>query len=310
MLAVALLAASSGAAAAETYPSRPVQVLVPFSAGNVIDLQARAMADPLRDQLGQPVVVVNREGAGGMVAMAALANAKPDGYTILYAPNGQLTLQPHLRKSLPFKPEQIHPVCNVFESHFAIVVRPESPFQSFGDLIAAARQRPGKIAYGLSGIGSIPHLQFHMVAARAAAEFNVVAYRNYGLVVPDLLSGQLDFAVMAFGSFQRPPLKVLAVLSAARNPLFADVPSSTELGFPAETAAFGGLYAHAATPPPVLARIEAACAAAAKAPSYLAFVQRVGADFTYLGSGDFAKRLAADSRDKAEAVKLLKLQVE
>ena len=117
------------------------------------------------------------------------------------------------------------------EAPFAVVVRPDSPIKTFPELIAAAKAAPGKVSYGLSGIGSVPHLLFYTVAARAAAEFNAVAYKNYSLVVPDTMAGRLDFAVMSFGSFQSPPLRILAVLREQRHPHFPDAPSSTELGF-------------------------------------------------------------------------------
>jgi tripartite-type tricarboxylate transporter receptor subunit TctC len=167
--ALALVALVGTAAAvparAETYPSRPIQFVVPFTAGNAIDIIGRAFADAFKNEIGGTVVVINRDGAAGMIAMGFVANAAPDGHTLFFGPNGQLTMQPHLRKNLPYKVEQVVPICLVFESPFAIVVRPDSPYKNFGELIEAARKSPGKVSYGLSGIGSVPHLLFHMVAA-------------------------------------------------------------------------------------------------------------------------------------------------
>lgn len=225
-------------------------------------------------------------------------------------PNGQLTLQPHLRKSLPYKVEQIAPICLTFESPFAIAVRPDSPHKTFADLVEAGRKNPGKVSYGLSGIGSVPHLLFHMVAVRAKTEFNAVAYKNYSLLAPDILEGRIDFGVMAFGSFQSPPMKLLAVLREKRHPRYKDVPTSTELGFPAESGAFGGLYAPAATPKPILAQLEAACERTFKAASVQKMLDDTGAGTEYEGSAGFARRLAADSANKAEAVRLLDLKVQ
>ncbi len=313
VLAAALLAggcAAAGAARADSYPSRPIQFIVPFTAGNVVDINARAFADAFKKEIGGTVVVVNRDGAAGMIGMAAVANAAPDGYTLFFGPNGQLTLQPHLRKNLPYKVDQVVPICLTFETPFAIVVRPDSPHQTFADLIAAGRRAPGKISYGLSGIGSIPHLLFHMVAVRAKTEFNAVAYKNYALLVPDISAARTEFGVMAFGSFQSPPMKMLAVLREKRHPRYPDVPTTTELGFPAESAAFGGVYAPAGTPKAVLDKIEAACERALKEPAVRRVLEDTGAVTEFEGREGFAKRLAADSKNKAEAVKLLNLEVQ
>ncbi|MGH7002961.1 MAG: tripartite tricarboxylate transporter substrate binding protein [Alphaproteobacteria bacterium] len=309
-LTIIVLAAAATSALAETYPTRPIQFVVPFTAGNVVDINARAFADAFNGEIGGTVVVVNRDGAAGMIAMAAVANAAPDGYTLFFGPNGQLTLQPHLRKKLPYRVEQVVPICMTFETPFAVVVRTDSPQKTFADLIEAARKAPGKISYGLSGIGSVPHLLFHMVAVRAKTDFNVVAYRNYSLLVPDITAGRTDFGVMAFGSFQSPPMKMLAVLRERRHPRYPDVPTTTELGFPAETAAFGGLYAPAGTPKPVLDKIEGACERALKAPTVRKVLEDTGAVTEFEGREGFASRLAADSKIKAEAVRLLQLEVQ
>jgi tripartite-type tricarboxylate transporter receptor subunit TctC len=309
-LAAAVLACAAGAARADDYPSRPIQFIVPFTSGNAVDVMARGFAEGFKSEIGGTVVVVNREGAAGMIAMAAVAGAAPDGYTLFFGPNGQLTLQPHLRKNLPYKVDGVVPICLTFESPFAIAVRPDSPYQSFSDVIAAARKTPGKVSYGLSGIGSVPHLLFHMIALRAKTEFNPVAYKNYALLSPDILAGRIDFGVMAFGSFQSPPMKLLAVLREKRHPRYPDVPTSTELGYPAESAAFGGLYAPAGTPEPVLAKIEAACERTHKVPSVRKVMDDTGQTADFEGRKAFAARLAADSRNKAEAVKLLDLKVQ
>ena len=313
ILAAALLAGgclTAQAARSETYPSRPIQFVVPFTAGNVIDIIGRAFADAFKNEIGGTVVVVNRDGAAGMIGMAAVAYSAPDGHTLFFGPNGQLTMQPHLRKTLPYKVDQVVPICLVFESPFAIVVRPDSPYKNFAELIDAGRKAPGKISYGLSGIGSVPHLLFHMVALRAKTEFNVVAYKNYALLVPDITAGRTEFGVMAFGSFQSPPMKLLAVLREKRHPRYPDVPTTTELGYPAESAAFGGLYAPAGTPKPVLDKIEAACQRAHNAPTVRKVFADTGQATEFEGSAGFARRLAADSKNKAEAIKLLGLTVD
>jgi tripartite-type tricarboxylate transporter receptor subunit TctC len=306
--AAALLAAP--AAIAQTYPSKPVQMLTPFSPGNTIDLQARATAEELRKIVGQQVVVVNKEGAAGMIGFAELTRAAPDGYTILFAPNGPLTLQPHVRKSLPFDPAKVDPVCALSRTRFVVVVGEKSPFRSLADLIAAARKAPGKLNWGVSGIGSIPHLQWHMVEKSAGIETTPVAYKNYALVAPETVSGQLDFSVMAIGSFANQPLRLLAVVDERRASKYPDLPTAKELGYAAAPAGHGGIYVPVGLPPEIQAALGRSCAEVAQSPALRAAFDRLGVELVYLDAGAFAAALAADYKIKGAAARELNLQVE
>jgi tripartite-type tricarboxylate transporter receptor subunit TctC len=308
--ALALASLPAAAPNAQTYPSKPIQLLAPFSPGNVVDLQARATAEELRKALGQQVTVVNKEGAAGMISFAELTRAAPDGYTLLFAPNGQLALQPHLRKQMPFDPARVDPICQVFETKFAIVVGESSPFKSFGDLVEAARKAPGKLSWGVSGIGSIPHLQWYAVEQAAGIETVPVPYKNYAQVAPDTASGVLAFSVMGIGSFGGQPLRVLLILDEHRSGAYPAAPAAKELGFPAKVAGYGGIYAAKGLAPEIRGRIAAACRTAAQSPELKAIFDRMGNDLAYLDGPDFAARLAEDFRIKGEAVRALKLEVE
>jgi len=307
---IAVLLGLPAAALAQSYPSKPIQLLVPFSPGNIVDIQARATAEELRKVLGQQLAVVNKEGAAGMISFAELTRAAPDGYTLLFAPNGQITLQPHLRKHMPFDPAKVDPICQVFETRFAIVVGQSSPFKTFGDLVAAARKAPGKLSWGVSGIGSIPHLQWHIVEAAAGIETVPVPYKNYTQVAPDTASGELAFSVMGIGSFTNQPLRVLMILDERRSPAYPDAPSAKELGFSAKVAGYGGIYAPKGLSAAVHDKIATACRTVAKSPELKATFDRLGNELAYLDGPDFAARLAEDTKIKGEAVRALKLEVE
>jgi tripartite-type tricarboxylate transporter receptor subunit TctC len=311
LLLVALLIPSFiGAASAQSYPNAPIQVITPFSPGNVVDLMARAAADELAKPLGQQVYVVNKEGAAGMIAYGELARAAADGLTIMFAPQGQLTLQPHLRKKLPFDPARIDPICQIFEVQFAVVVGEKSPFKTFVDLVDEARRNPGKLNWGVSGIGSIPHLQWHMLERTARIDTTPVPYKNYALVAPETATGQLDFSVMAIGSFGNQPLRVLLTVDDRRSPKFPDVPAAKELGYSVSPAGGGGIFAPMGLPPTVRSALAAACADIVKSSRLKAVFDRLGTELVYRDSRGFAQQLATDHRIKGEAARALNLQVE
>ena len=144
---------------AQDYPTRPIQMIVPFTAGNVIDVLARAFAHELSVVLKQPITINNISGASGILAVNATANAKPDGYTLLFAPQGQLTIQPHLKKDLGYTFDTFKPICQVFDNVFAIIVSPKSPIRSFQDLVDRARTRPGVLTWATSGTATVSDLQ-------------------------------------------------------------------------------------------------------------------------------------------------------
>jgi tripartite-type tricarboxylate transporter receptor subunit TctC len=298
-------------APAQDYPSRPITLLTPFSPGNIVDLSARAFAEPFKKALAaEAVVVANREGAAGIVAMTALAQAKPDGYTLWFGPQGQLTIQPHQRADLAYKFSDVTPICQVSESHFFISAKPDGPYKDFPALLAAAKNEPGKLSFAVSGIGAIPHLQWHMIARRAGVELNAVAYRNLGQIKVDILSGQIAMGVLVVGATYAEGLKHLAVLSEKRLPNYPDVPTSGEFGFPATTPGFVGVMARAGVPEPILAKIEKACETAAKDESFAKVIARSGSPVAYLNRADFTKRMAEDFKVKGEAVKTLNMKVQ
>jgi tripartite-type tricarboxylate transporter receptor subunit TctC len=303
-------AAVAAVAAAQPYPARPIQVLIPFTSGAGTDLIARAAGEEFKAHLGQPFVFVNKEGASGMIAFADLTRAAPDGYTLLFAPNGQMALMPHIRKEMPFDPARVAPICQLFEAQFAVAVSDKSPLRTFDDLVAAARKEPGKINWGVMGIGTIPHLQWHALESAAGISTTAVGYKSQGVLLQETMSQQVAFTVTSIASLGSHPLRALLVLDARRSARHPDVPTAKEIGYSVTTASFGGLYAPLGLAGGARAALAAACDNVGRSAALKATLERLGADLIHLDGAAFAERLAADRKVKGEAVKALNLKVE
>lgn len=299
------LVAFGQAKAQETYPSRPIQVINPYPAGGSTDLMARAMATGLQQRLGQPVVVVNRDGAAGAVGTAAVARSAPDGYTLAFVPALVLSVLPVTQPNSGVQPNSLRPVCQMFANAQALAVRRDSPLRSLADLVAAARAAPGSITYGSLGIASIPHLAMLQWARAAGVDMTHVPYRGDVAVMTDVLGGRLDLATIVLGSASgRTDMRLLAVFDTARNPAFPEVPTAIEQGFDVAPTSFGGLMAPAATPPERLAVLEEACAVVAVDEVYRAAARRALQPEAYhTGADAFARRLARDVAEKSELLR-------
>lgn len=306
-IALSLGAADLDTVMAQSYPSRPVQLIVPFSGGASIDLLARGLADGLSAELGQPTVVVNREGASGTIAFTAVANAAPDGHTLAFAAQGQLTIQPHLKTNLSYRPDMFQPICQVFEDALAIFVGPQSPITDLRALIDRARAKPRSLTFGSGGVAIVPHLQVEALARAARIEIVHAPYRNIGQIIQDALGGRLDFAATSTASIAGSSARVLAILGETHSPLIPDAPTLGELGYPVSMPGFGGLYAPKAAPAAVRDRLEQACAKAFASAAFQRVAKSTGVNPIFLPSSEFAKRLAEDSREKAELIKALNI---
>jgi tripartite-type tricarboxylate transporter receptor subunit TctC len=315
-LAVRLVAAAAvlflplrPAAAQEPYPSRPVTVIFPYAAGGPVDPMARALAAGLGARLGQPFVVLNRDGAAGAVGTAAAMRAAPDGYTLAFLPAVVLSVLPVTLPASGIRPEAFVPVCQTFSNDQTLAVRADSPWRSLTDLQAAARAAPGRIAYGSLGHASVPHLAAVGWSRAAGVEMSHVPYRGDAAVIADLLAGRLEVGALVLGSAAgRTDIRPLAVFDTVRNPAFPDVPTAREAGFDVAFPSFGGLFAVAGTPPERVAALEAACAGAVTDEAYRAAARRALQPASHhLGAAAFAARLARDVADKAEVLRTLPL---
>lgn len=296
--ALALLLLPATAMAQGWAPERPVTIVNPYAAGSTTDTLARTLAQGMTARLAQPVVVQNRDGAAGGIGTAFVTRAAPDGHTLLFAPAVVLSVLP-ARGDPGYGPEALVPVCQTFENAMAIAVRPDSPFATLTDLVAAARARPGAVTFGHQGIASIPHLAALELAEEARLQFQDVPYRGEPAVITDLRAGRVDFAVTVMGSLAGQNMRVLGVFAPARHPLMPEVPTVAEQGFPVAPTSFGGLFAPAGTPQAARVALEAACLAAARDEAYRAVAARVFQPETPEAPADaLAARLARDIADK------------
>ncbi len=298
LLVFALALCWGGLAHAQDWPSRPIQLVNPYPAGSVTDLLARALAPGLSTRLGQPVVVVNRDGAGGSVGVASVARAAPDGYTLTFTATTPLIVSPMMRADTGYTADSLEAICQTYDHAFAIVVAEGSPLRSLSDLLAAARTR-GSLQFGHLGIGSIQHLAGTSLAQAARVELEPVAYRGDAPVVVDVQGGRIDFGITVAAFAVGQPVRVIAILADQRSPGFPEVPTVRESGFPVSAASYGGVLAPAGLPAAIRARLEDACAGAAMDETYVAMARRTLQPPSYfLGTTAFAARMAADRSAK------------
>lgn len=300
--------AATSAQAADDYPSRPVETIVPYSTGGGVSAMARAFAAEAARLSNGQWLVVNREGAGGVVGFTALARAKPDGYTVAFSPASPMTNSPFINANMPFRNEQIVPVCQVFENVFAIAVRPESPIRSVADLVAQARAKPGGVAYGHAGPGSIPHMSMGALERETQTRFNAIAYRGDGPLLTDTLGGTLDFSAIAISSLAGKNLRVLAVFAEQRHPSMPDVPSIAELGYKAISPGLNGLFVPAGTPKPVIAYLDGLCRKVTASPTFVESARTLLQVPQYLDAAKFAARIDTTYKVHASLVPDLKLE--
>ena len=256
-----LLALAIGSAQAQSFPSKTVRIVVPFGAGGVADLTARTVGQKLSESLGQPVVIDNKPGAGGVAAGDAVAKAEPDGYTLLLLSNGT-AVSTGLFKSLPFDAmRDFAPISTLATFDIAILVPADSKFKSLGELLAFAKANPGKLNLGSINIGSTQNLAAELFKSTSGTDMQVVPYNGTPALITALRGGQLDVGVEILGpvlpQVTANALRVLAVTGEKRAAVLPDVPTAKESGLPAFVASsWNALAAPAKTPKDVIARLN------------------------------------------------------
>lgn len=251
-----------GAAGAQPYPARPIRFIVPFAPGGGTDLLARMLAQRLPESLGQPVVVDNRGGAGGVIGAALAARAPADGYTIVLGSPGPLTINPNLQAKLPYDSlRDFAPVTLATISPFSLVLHPSVPADSVKALIALARARPGQLNYGSAGTGAVNHFSAEQFKALAGVDLVHVPYKGAGPAVLDLVGGRLQLMFenlpTVLAHVRSGKLKMLAVGTKARSALVPEYPTLAEAGVPGyEASTAFGVLAPAKTPAAIVARLN------------------------------------------------------
>lgn len=260
LLACAPLAQES---AAQAYPSRPVRIVAPFAPGSTIDIIGRLIAPRLSEALGQPVLIENRPGAGGMVGMDAVAKSPPDGYTMVIGALGPLAMNPVLYPKTPFDPvRDFAPVTLLATGPVAIAVHPSLPVRTVKELVALAKKNPGKLNFGSPGVGSSPHLTGELVKMLTGSDIVHVPYKGNAEAITDLVSGRVSIVftgvppVVPLAKAGR--VRLIATTGRQRVPGLPDVPTIAEAGLPAaEVLIWYGLVAPAATPKEIVSRLNA-----------------------------------------------------
>jgi tripartite-type tricarboxylate transporter receptor subunit TctC len=258
---LAAMLACAAPAAAQTYPTKPMRVVVPFAAGGITDILARALGQKLGEALGQPIVVDNRPGANSQVGAEIVARAAPDGYTLLVSADTTFVMNPHMYDKLPYGLADFTPVSGLGISPQALVVHPAVPARSVSDLLALARAKPGTLNYGTFGIGSSGHLNIELLQSLTGTTFTAVHYKGAAPALTDLIGGHIQMMIVSIGlitqSWQTGQLKVLGFGSKTRMAQFADVPTIAETlpGF--EAASWYGLVAPAGTPRDIVDKLSA-----------------------------------------------------
>jgi tripartite-type tricarboxylate transporter receptor subunit TctC len=305
-LVVAVVAAPAIDARAQSYPDKPIRLIVPAAPGGPTDIPARLLSQVL-PKLGQPVVIENRAGAGGAMGARAVVAAPPDGYTLLVGNTSVFAVAPAVSASAGYDPvRQLAAVAKFSESYQILVVRPDFPAKSAGELIALAKRRPGELNYAHTGPGGLPHMTGELFKSAAGVDIVGVPYKSGGESVTAVLGGQVQ---MTFESItillpliREGRLRALAVTSRVRTPLAPDLPTMIEAGVPDyEVTTFNGVAAPAGTPDAIVARLNAAINEGLVAPDMQETITKLGAVAVPGSAADFASFIRAQER-KWEAV--------
>jgi tripartite-type tricarboxylate transporter receptor subunit TctC len=310
LVLAAALAITSFAHAQEAYPSRPVTIIIPFPPGGVADLTARAVAPAMERALRQPIVPLNRTGAGGEVGYEAVAKARPDGYTILMALSS-VTIAPESHRLFDRQPKyemnQLAPIALLSADPTILVVRVESPYRSVKDFVDAAKRNPGKINYSSSGVYGTLHVAMEMFAHAAGVKLFHVPYQGAGPAITALLGGQVEAlasgpsAVIA--QIKGGKLRALAGWGDKRLAALPDLPTFKELGLDVEFYIWAGMFASAGTPEPVMKTLRDAARQAANDPEFKATMEKLATPIAYLDAPEFAAFVDRDAKMLAAALK-------
>jgi len=267
---------------AQSYPSRPVKIIVPTVAGGTVDVITRLIANELSSRLGASFIVDNRSGAGNTLGSREAARADPDGYTLLMSSASGQVISPLVYKTVDYDPiRSFAPIGLVAEGSIILVVNPSLPFKSVQELVTRAKANPGKLDYGSAGTGTVPHLTGELFKAAAGIDLVHVPYRGGALSIADVIGGNVQMTFEASSPLlphiRDGRLRALAVTSKARIPDLPDVPTAAESGYPdLVVTTWTGLFAPAATDPAIVGKLNAALNDALRSPALQATLAKVG----------------------------------
>ncbi|WP_028604827.1 Bug family tripartite tricarboxylate transporter substrate binding protein [Ottowia thiooxydans] len=306
-----ILFALSGApllSGAQTYPSRPVTMVVPYPPGGTADILARTVGQKLSEKLGQPVVVENKAGAGTAIGTRYVAEAAPDGYTLLLGTVSSHAINPAMSQVGYDPVRDFAAVASLGSIPFVLVARPDAPYQTLPDLIAAAKKQPGSISYASAGPGTSNHLAGEMLAGAAGIKLLHVPYRGSAPALGDVLAGHVplmfDLQTTSAPYVRQGKLKALAVTGAQRSALLPNVPTAAESGLPGyEVSAWFALFAPAKVPRPVQKRLSDDLAAVLAAPDMVQKLRELGAEPDARSPAEFTSYVRSEAEKYEKVVK-------
>jgi tripartite-type tricarboxylate transporter receptor subunit TctC len=287
------------AAAAQTYPNRPVRIIMPTPAGGPVDVMARLFANALPAFIGQNAIVENRAGAGNTLGSKAAAAADPDGYTLLVSAASGLIMSPMVYKAAGYDETSFAPIALIAETPQVLVAHPAAPFNTVAELVAYAKANPGRLNYSTGGAGTLPHLTAELFKKLSGTDIVHVPYKGGGPALTDVVGGQVQMTFDTVGTslqfIREGRLKALAVSNPTRLAELPDVPAMPELGYTAiNTGAWVALLAPLRTPPAIIARLNLAANDALKSPAMAAALARLGAEPRGGTPADLARHMRAE----------------
>ena len=312
----ALCLAIGNGVLAQSFPAKPIRIVVAFAPGGPSDFAARVISQRLPELLGQQTVVDNRPGAGGMVGAEMVAKSPPDGYTLLIANVGMLSVAPYLYSKLSYNPaKDFAPITNLIGGPSWLIVHPSVPVHSAKELIALAKARPGQLTYGSAGVGQVSHLNGELFKIMAGVDIVHVPYKGTGQITPDLIGGQIsmsfstDIQSLLLGKAGK--LRMLAVTSLKRSPAAPEVPTVDESGLKGfEVLNWNGIVAPAGTPREIIARLNRDFVKVIQLPEVKQLVGAQGNIVIGDTSEEFSAYIRAESDKWSKVIKQLRIKLE
>lgn len=295
---------------AADYPQKPIQIVVPFGAGDALDASARLIADRMKDALGVPVIVKNIPGAGGGKGTAEAAKATPDGYTLLMGSTGALTARPLISDS-GYRTDDFTPIAQLVEAPIALAVPTDSPYKSLKELFEAASKSAGSIKYATPGPGATQHINMERFAERQGVQLTHIGGGGGKGAVTKALSGEVDFAFVGASNYtslvKGGKLRVLGVAAPERLSYLPDAPTFREQGYDFDTAVWFGLLTNKGAPQPAIDKLASTLASIAKADETQALYTKLNLHDAYLDQQAFGERIAQDVQENGRVLKQIGL---
>jgi tripartite-type tricarboxylate transporter receptor subunit TctC len=306
----------SSAAHAQTYPAKPIRILLGYSTGGTADNLGRVIAERLSQRLGQGVLIENRPGASGNIAAQAVSKAPADGYTLLFGNTAEMAINKHVMKEMAFNPDaDFAPVALIHNVPLGLIVSAKSPHASLKDLLDSARREPGKLSFANSGNGSPAHLASEMLMSRAGVKMVQIPYKGAAPALVDLIGGRVDAYFLGIPAVM-PHVKggnvrMIAVSTAKRAAVSPDVPTVAELGIAGfDFSLWGGMFAPAATPKDVIAKLNAEFMQVLTQPETKAQLAREGSEVVETTPESFGRFVQGESRKYAELLRTINYKAE